>query len=388
MMVSRRFQEAEDAGITGNEFQLARRELYRAQCNCSYWHGAFGGAYLPHLRNGVFNHLIAAENLLDQAARRRTPYVEAAAEDFNFDARQEVRLGSNKLVCLLAPSTGGQMYGLDVRSICHNLLATFARRPEAYHRRVLAGPSDHASNVASIHDRVVFKQQGLDQRIQYDRALRKSLIDHFWDDQADLEGVARGALLERGDFAQGPYETVIRRNPDRCQVLLTRTGNAWGAPLKITKGVTLAAGGSTLDLAYLIEGLTPGQTFHFGVEFNFAGMPSGIDDRYFFQEDGLRLGQLGQRLDLQGARDLGLTDEWLGLSAHLSANRPTNFWTFPIETVSQSEGGFELVHQSVVVQPHWQIAGDKDGRWSVSMQLAIDTMLAESRMEEYAEAAV
>ena len=33
------------------------------------------------------------------------------------------------------------MYELDVRSICHNLLATLARQPEAYHRKVLAGPN-------------------------------------------------------------------------------------------------------------------------------------------------------------------------------------------------------------------------------------------------------
>jgi alpha-amylase len=387
MMVSRRFQEAEESGASGAEFQLARRELYRAQCNCSYWHGAFGGAYLPHLRNGVYNHLIAAENLLDQATGRARPYVEAVADDYNFDARQEVRLASDKLVCLLAPSAGGQMYGLDVRTICHNLLATFSRRPEAYHRKVLAGANNNGDQVASIHDRVVFKQAGLDQRIQYDQSPRKSLVDHFWDNDAALEGIASGALLERGDFAQGPFETVIRRNRDRIQVVLSRNGNAWGVPLKITKGVTLEAGGSALDVAYLLEGLPPGQTFHFGVEFNFSGMPAGVDDRYFVQSDGRRLGQLGQRLNLQNERDLGLTDEWLGLAVQLSANRPTNFWAFPIETVSQSEGGFELVHQSVLLQPHWHVVGDKDGRWSVAIKLAIDTTLAESRMDDYAEVA-
>jgi alpha-amylase len=388
MMVSRRFHEAEECGASGAEFQFARRELYRAQCNCSYWHGAFGGAYLPHLRNGVYNHLIAAENLLDQATGRTRPYVEAVADDYNFDARQEVRLASDKLVCLLAPSAGGQMYELDVRTICHNLLATFSRRPEAYHRKVLAGANNHGEQVASIHDRVVFKQEGLDQRVQYDASPRKSLVDHFWDNEAALEGIASGALLERGDFAQGPFETIIRRNPDRIQVVLSRNGNAWGVPLKIAKGVTLEAGGASLDIAYLIEGLPPGQTFHFGVEFNFSGMPAGIDDRYFFQADGRRLGQLGQRLNLQNERELGLTDEWLGLAVQLAANRPTNFWALPIETVSQSEGGFELVHQSVLVQPHWHVTGDKDGRWSVAMKLAVDTRLAESRIEEYAEAAV
>ena len=63
----------------------------------------------------------------------------------------------------------------------------------------------------------------------------------------------------------------------------------------------------------------------------------------------------------------------------LKMSRKTRFWTFPIETVSQSEGGFELVHQSVAVLPHWIVEADKDGRWSVTMQLALDTSRAESQ---------
>jgi alpha-amylase len=54
--------------------------------------------------------------------------------------------------------------------------------------------------------------------------------------------------------------------------------------------------------------------------------------------------------------------------------------------VSQSEGGFELVHQSTVVQPHWLVTPDRDGRWTVLMQLALDTSRAESRAEQAAAA--
>jgi alpha-amylase len=57
-----------------------------------------------------------------------------------------------------------------------------------------------------------------------------------------------------------------------------------------------------------------------------------------------------------------------------------HLWTYPIATVSQSESGFELVHQSVVVHPHWQIEAGRDGRWSVTMTLAIDTSAAEKRL--------
>ncbi|MCH8046899.1 MAG: DUF1926 domain-containing protein [Planctomycetes bacterium] len=383
MMVSRRLQEATEAGLeqgaAGPAVDRARRDLYRGQCNCAYWHGAFGGVYLPHLRNAIYEHLIAADAALDEAFGKTGAWVEAVADDFNCDGRNEVHLAGDKLSALLSPARGGWLYELDVRSIEHNLLATLARRPEAYHQKVLAGANQDGDQAASIHDRVVFKQEGLEHRVQYDAHLRKSLIDHFWDDDVTLEAVARCEAEERGDFACGSYEAKLRRNPDRIQVQMTRSGRAFGLPLTITKGVTLEAGSSTLEVAYQIEGVPQDRPLHFAVELNFAGLPSGADDRFFYGPQRERLGQLGEKLDMADTTALGLVDEWLGIDLALTMSRPSHIWTFPIETVSQSEGGFELVHQSVVVQPHWFIQGDQDGRWSVSMKLAIDTSLAESR---------
>ena len=381
MMVSGRIEQATRDGLASDELTWARRELYRAQCNCSYWHGAFGGIYLPHLRGAVYNHLIAADNLLDKAADNGPLRVEATVDDYNFDARREVRLVNDQLVALLAPAAGGQLYELDVRSICHNLLATLTRRPEAYHRKVLAGPSDD-DGCGSIHDRVVLKQEGLDQLLQYDKYPRKSLIDHFYDMDVTSQAIVKGQAMERGDFAGGLYEAKLRKNPDRIQVQLSKSGNAWGIPLKITKGVTIEEGSSTLEIAYLIEGIPADAELHFGVEFNFAGMPAGADDRYFYGTGDQSYGQLGTELDLHDIDGLGLVDQWLGLDVHLQANRPTGFWTFPVGTVSQSESGIELVHQSVVVQPHWIVRGDKHGRWSVVMRLELDTSLAKQRQEQ------
>ncbi len=386
MMASRRLAQAERDGFSDEALAEARRELYRGQCNCSYWHGAFGGIYLPHLRNAVYNHLIAADNLLDRASGRDDNWVEGTADDYNFDARQEVRLTNNRLMALIAPAQGGHLYELDVRRICHNLLATLTRRPEAYHRKVLAGPSDQHNGAASIHDRVVFKQEGLDQRLQYDHFPRKSLVDHFFDHDVALETVSRGEADERGDFALGVYEAKLRRNPGRIQVELTRQGRAHDAQFTITKSITLMAGESNLEVSYQLENLPPNQPMHFVVEWNFAGLPSGADDRYFHRADDRRLGQLQTKLDLQEVQDLALTDEWLGIDVRWSADRPTNIWTFPIETVSQSEGGFELVHQSVVLMPRWSVTADEEGRWSVTMNLAVDTSLAEQRMESSAMA--
>jgi hypothetical protein len=388
LLVSNRLQQTLESAHDGDLMDLARRELYRAQCNCSYWHGAFGGIYLPHLRNAVYNHLIAAENLLNRAtpgheATRGEPWIEAVHGDFNFDARQEICLANDRLVAFLSPHHGGQLYELDVRSICHNLLATMARRPEAYHRKILAGANgDQAAAFGAIHDRLVFKQPGLDERIVYDAYARKSLQDHFFDNEASLAAVAAGQALERGDFLQGGYEAKLRRNPHRIQALLTRQGNAWGVPLKLTKGVTLELGSGVIDIAYLMEGLPPGRAFHFAVEFNFAGMPAGCDDRYFHDGRHNRLGSLGTRLDLGDCRSLNLVDEWLGIDVGFRLSEPSRVWTMPIETVSQSEAGFELVHQSVCVMPHWIVTGDAAGRWAVTMQLGIDTSQAERRAEQ------
>ena len=379
MQVSHRLQDARQHGADGDLLDQAQRELFRGQCNCGYWHGAFGGIYLPHLRNAIFNHLIAAENLVDRAIGNVGSTVDHEIADFNFNLLQEVRLFNQKLIAYISPNHGGEIYELDVRSICHNLLATMRRRPEVYHRTVASGGTAQNGDVSSIHDRVVFKQEGLDQCLQYDDHGRKSLIDHFFADDVTLEDVASGTARELGDFVGAPFEAKVRSNPDRRQIVLRREGNVEGAPIVITKGVALNSDSDTLELSYLLENIPHDKQLHFGVELNFAGLPAGADDRYFSGANNQRLGQLGNRLDLVDVDELGLTDEWLGIDAHIHVDRATSFWTFPIATVSQSEGGFELVHQSVVVIPHWYVTGDVNGKWSATFRLALDTSRAEAR---------
>ena len=85
--------------------------------------------------------------MFDRAEGRDSLWVEAVSDDFNLDGRPEVQLANDRLMALISPSRGGQIYELDVRSICHNLLATLSRRPEAYHRRVLAGPDGGGGSV-------------------------------------------------------------------------------------------------------------------------------------------------------------------------------------------------------------------------------------------------
>ena len=388
MTVSSRLNELRIRGEQGDLIDQAQQELYRGQCNCAYWHGAFGGVYLPHLRNAIFNHLIAAEKLLDEVEGKHDGWIEAEARDYNLDGWPEVLLSNDKLSAFLAPQGGGYLYELDIRSICHNLLATLTRREEAYFEKIRKGESASDGDAASIHDRVVFKQEGLDQRLQVDRTPRKSLVDHFYTNDVSIEQVARNEFEELGDFVRGDYEAKIRRKEDRIQVQMSRHGQVREHRIKINKAITLDARSNTLEIAYMLEDL-PHETMHFGVELNFAGMPSNADGRFFHRgSDNEQLGHLGTQMVLSDIQDLSLNDEWLGLDVQLATNRPTHFWTFPVETVSQSEGGFEAVHQSVVVQPHWFVERDEEGKWSVAIRMSLDTSLAESRMQEHAEPAL
>ena len=137
--VSRRLEAAgRNPDADPDYLEIARQELYRGQCNCPYWHGSFGGLYLPHLRNAIYRGLIAAHNALDDAEGRTGPRALIEVGDFNLDARQEVRLENDRLIAWVRPARGGHIYELDVRENATNLLATLDRRPEAYHADILA----------------------------------------------------------------------------------------------------------------------------------------------------------------------------------------------------------------------------------------------------------
>jgi len=371
MFVSSLLDQTIREGRNSNSLDQARDLLYQAQCNCAYWHGAFGGIYLPHLRNAVYERLIQAEQLIDQAYNRPDQWVEGIADDFDFDGRPEIRLANDQLIAWIAPEQGGIVYELDVKSVCQNLLASLQRREEAYHEQVARGPQKNDDQTASIHNRVIFKQTDLDQHLVYDATPRKSLVDHFWDPQVGLPQVMDGTAVDLGQLVNSSYQAQIRRKQDRVQVLLNCQAHIDGRELKITKGITLNSGSNELEIAYLIEQIPEDHQFHFGVEFNFAAMPANHDDRCFRDAHGNSLGQLGTQLDLQAVSEISLCDNWLGLLAQLRWNQLAGLWTFPIQTVSQSEGGFELIHQSVVVQPHWLIQGDASGRWATELKLKL-----------------
>lgn len=357
------------ARVANPALDAARRELYRAQCNCPWWHGSFGGLYLPHLRNAVYRHLIQAENHLLAAELQNEQWIDYHTADFNLDGKPEVKLSNRRLAAYFQPGRGGCLYELDLRDVGQNMLATLSRRPEVYHESIRNG---HGNGC---------KQAGLEHLLIYDWYLRKSLVDHFFEPWNTLQDASAVRDKELGDFVLGNYDYQVYRQGPTVQVKLSRQGNAGGQRVRVTKEVTLKPGSDLLEINYSLSEMPAHAKLHFGVEFHFAGMAANADDRYFYDANRSRAGQLQSHQDLRDADKIGLVDEWLGLDASLTLSRRGGIWAFPIQSVSQSEGGYEMVHQSTAVMPHWHVEADSQGQWQVTMAMRLDVTRALKRLQ-------
>ena len=383
--ISNRLKELEQSVVGESHPELlveARQHLYRGECNCPYWHGAFGGLYLPHLRNAIYSNLIAADTALEKLERHADQWLDVSVDDFNLDARKEIRLSNHRLAAYLAPARGGHLYEFDVRSIRHNLLATLERRPEPYHQKILdhaAGKHDDQASISSVQDGIQLKQPDLDKQIAYDKTPRKALVDHFLAEGINADQFRNGHG-QIGDFVEGVFQTKLRTSPERIEVVMSREGYIGEQRIAMTKTVALnQATPSELEISYDLSQLTPYQNYRFAVECNFAGLPAGADDRYFYNGSGERMGHLGSLLELPPSTRIGLVDEWLGIDVALDLTTSAEIWTFPIQTVSQSEAGFELVHQNTAVVPVFRVNANAEGTWSTQFRISVDTAAAQAR---------
>jgi alpha-amylase len=382
LLVSRRLAAAEAGGQADPDYlEIARRELYRGQCNCPYWHGSFGGLYLPHLRSAVYRSLIVADTALDDAEGMTGERISVEVGDYNLDARQEVKLENEALIALVRPAQGGHLYELDVRQSAINVLATLDRRLEAYHKAILdavrvdkSGPGAGDPS-ASNAERVADKQEPLDRIIVYDRHPRKAMVDHFYPIDVTLDDLVACRDVERGDFVTGTYLARVQREPRRVALVMERPGYADGHTPRIKKTIELAAGSKALGVRYELSDLPREACLHFAVELNLAAMAGHADDRYYSDPRGARLGMLDSRLDVPHIEGISLSDEWLDLTIGLRWSKPGGLWCYPIETVSKCEGGFEAVYQSSAIVPHWHVTADESGRWHLQIRLALEPSL-------------
>src|SRR6476620_4149521 len=89
--------------------------LYIAQANDAYWHGLFGGLYLPHLRRAVYNAIVTLEARLD----RLQPRARREERDLDLDGRAEIFLQNGILQAVVRDDEHAAIVELDSYSLGH-----------------------------------------------------------------------------------------------------------------------------------------------------------------------------------------------------------------------------------------------------------------------------
>jgi len=369
--------DARDAEMT--------RALWRGQCNCSYWHGVFGGLYLNYLRAAVYENLIRAENAADASLRAGDDWLHVERTDFDADGHEEVLIESPAANWYVAPACGGALFELDVRGPAANLIDTLSRRPEAYHRKILeaaARKGEDEADHGSIHelDRGGAELAGL---LHYDSGRRLCFVDRFLPLGSELPDLATCRYTELGDFAHGSYDCTVHQTGDGVSVHLRRSGACRGGkslsetlPVCVEKTYRVPADGRSLRADYSIRNDSKRATLAclFGVEMNVAMLAPDAPDRFYDIPGADVADRRPVSVGVQpGVGEVSLVDEWRKVRLNLSLGRPAVLWWFPIETISQSESAYDQIYQCSCQWPHWKLELGPGQSENLTLELEVIT---------------
>ncbi len=415
-----RASEKVDSMPDGPTVSRALDHLYQGQSNDCYWHGLFGGIYIVHMRMATLGHLIAAEDLADAAVATAAggagsgggrPYG-ARLTDTDLDAVDEVLATSPGQTVVVDLNDGAGISAWDLRASRVALGSVLRRRPEAYHARLVAHeqeaaeaaiggaagrsttdpavgdgapPPDEAPR--TIHDIVNVKEPGLAAFLHYDRHERRSGLVHLLPEggATSVEQLVAATYEELGDFVDDPYELELLSG-DR--VSARRLGSvAVGdvpAPLAVEK--TFRFGGSrlkpALELATTVEnGGDAPVAFELAIEWNINLLGGGHNPAAYYET------AVGERTphdavgELPSAALLVFGNDYEGVRIEASVEPAAHLTWYPVETVSNSEGGFERVYQGSSLLFRWPVALAPGDHATLTVSLAVTQTIDHSAEE-------
>jgi hypothetical protein len=353
--------------------------LYRGQSNDVYWHGLFGGVYIPHMRAATVGEVIAAEDIADQA---RGVADSAEQLDLDLDGRPDVRLANAGAVLAIDLEEGAGIGAWDIRAARHPLGAVLRRRPEAYHDKIRAAATpasgaapaptrgdSHAPAAGrprTIHEVVRMKEPDLADRLVYDGYERRAGLIRVLPAGSTAADWRAGGGPDLADLVDGPWTLeelaagVLRA---------TRETTVGGSRLRATK--TLRIGGGRLDPSLRLEVSLvhtggPALATRIGMEWPTLLLGGGANPDAWWDVDRRRSPHDGTG-SAPGVERLAQGNDWLGLAIETVVEPPADAWWAPIETVSNSEGGFERVYQGSALLLSWLVELAPSATWSATI---------------------
>jgi alpha-amylase len=414
----------------------ATDHLYQGQSNDCYWHGLFGGIYIPHVRMASLSHVIAAadgaeaaesaaagasacedaadmaaasacEDLAD-AAGGASPYG-ARLFDTNLDSLDEVLVTSPGQTVVVDPAGGAGISSWDLRASRVALASVLRRRPEAYHQRLVAHDleaaeealgeietaataGDRATPAAAeaprtIHDTVNVKEPGLAAFLHYDRHERRSGLVHLLpvDGSTGVAQLTRATYLELGDFVEGAFEPITIADDG---LVLRRLGNCTldGAdrPLVVTKAFSFGGGRLDPRLELEVEIENPGQlalAFELAIEWNVNLLGGGHNPAAYYETETGERTSHDAAGEVASASKLAFGNDYEGVRVEATAKPSARLTWYPVETISNSEAGFERVYQGSSLLFRWPVSLAPGGRANLAVGLAVAQTIDHSAAE-------
>ncbi|MEP6688967.1 MAG: alpha-amylase/4-alpha-glucanotransferase domain-containing protein, partial [Gemmatimonadales bacterium] len=277
----------------------------RAQCNDAYWHGVFGGLYLPHLRDAIWRNLAEAE-----AGLRQSEGLAYDVLDLDGDGNDEIWIHSPAFSALVSPARGGAVEEYTIFRDGINYANTLTRRREAYHDLALERGAERQAaedgGTASSHD--IEAGPRLDVRPPLDPDDRALFVDRL------LPG---GVSLS--DYTAGDYWAILSWARRRCAYTVERRKGG------VEVVCTVADGRARLEKRIRCDA-----DGRLGVRWTWDPEAAEAGDRF-------------------------ATEMSLAGPVRLTAAPAAEEWHFDIETVAKSERGLDRTRQGENVTLRWPV---------------------------------
>ncbi|MFQ5999169.1 MAG: alpha-amylase/4-alpha-glucanotransferase domain-containing protein [Candidatus Bathyarchaeia archaeon] len=360
-----KIKEAENSGASPELLEKAWIELHKAQCNDAYWHGLFGGVYLPNLRQAVYHHLIQAEVIIEQAlehtgnVRKKVKVLEC---DFDYDGRPELLLESLYFNVYVKPDEGGNIFELDYKGkMTHNFAGTLTRKKETYHDSWAEKP------VTDWYRRTILR----DHLLKSGLTLRKFL---------DME-----PLFDQGDFVTEKFEYRVLESERGVRVKLSRLGYDWSrgyeCPLLVTKTITVPLNLATLSVRYEVKNVgkeplnlrfAPESTVIPPVVFEYTPTHEELT-RYPCVILGANTVETNIMAEVVGeaAEECRLMDRHHDVTISVGWSKPAELWLGPLKAQAQTEKEPEPIYEGTVVMPIFNMELPPGGSQSFEMKFSI-----------------
>jgi len=308
--------------------------LYKAQTNDVFWHGVFGGLYLPNLRDNAYRYLLEIER------KHAKDTISYEYIDIDIDGYKELKVLTKELSSVFSSRYGGQMIEFGTLDKLFNWQNTLMRRKEAYHERILnpkekveKEDNDHGDEIETIHNSGEGIEESLKDELIYDWHPKYSFMDHFSSEAFELESFKKVSFNEVGDFANNPSEFDEESNS------FTRHGGIYldkAYESVVKKTYTFRDDGLTLD--FTCESAYNDRLFYASeCNFHFAHPHNVIINDQKVHEG----------ISLLDTNKLTIIDTFTQKRIVLTFSEKCRVDAYILNTISLSEGGFDKVAQQI-----------------------------------------